>query len=106
MTKLFTCYDYVIFAVANALKIPINPAYAEIPLACIIARLKVIPPDAVIKHTSKGTVVVLPGCKKYVRTVHHFSDGYKDERIAIKSKISDLPPHLQTLTWVETLEQQ
>lgn len=104
MTKLFKCYDYMIFAVANTLKIPINSAYAEIPLACIVARLKVVPPDAVIKHTSKGTVVILPKDKKYVRTVHHFSAGSRDTRTAFKSKISDLPPHLQTMSWSETTE--
>lgn len=104
MTKLFKCYDYVILAVASALKIPINTAYAEIPLACIITRLKVLPPNAVIKYTSQGTLVILPKDKKYVRTVHHFSDGYRDQRTATKSKISDLPPHLQTMMWAETTE--
>lgn len=102
MTKLFKCYDYMILAIANTLKIPINPAYSEIPLACIITRLKVIPPDAVIKQTSKGTIVILPANNKFVRIVHHFSDGQKDERTAVKSRITELPPHLQTLVWAET----
>lgn len=104
MTKLFKCYDYVILAVASALKIPINTAYAEIPLACIITRLKFIPPDAVIKHLSRGTLVILPKNKKYVRTVHHFSDGRRDNRTAVKSRIPDLPTHLQTRLWSDTTE--
>ena len=104
MTKLFKCYDYMILAIANTLKIPINPAYSEIPLSCIIARLKVIPADAIIKHTSKGTVVILPGNKKYVRIIHHFSDGTRDTRIASKSNITDLPIHLQTKVWYEKTE--
>ena len=105
MTKLFKCYDYVILAVASALKIPINTAYAEIPLACIITRLKVLPPNAVIKYTSKGTLVILPKDKKFVRTVHHFSDGRRDDRTAIKSRVSDLPTHLQTRLWSNTPEE-
>ena len=104
MTKLFQCYDYVILAVASALKIPINPAYAEIPLACIITRLKVLPPDAIIKYTSKGTLVILPKNGKYVRTVHHFSDGHRDKRTAVASRFPDLPPHLQTMLWSEPIE--
>lgn len=104
MTKLFKCYDYMILAIANTLKIPINPAYSEIPLACIITRLKVVPPDAIIKHTSKGTVVILPGNKKYTRIVHHFSGGQKDIRISSKNRVTDLPPHLQTMTWYAPIE--
>ena len=104
MTKLFKCYDYMIMAIANTLKIPINPAYSEIPLACIITRLKVVPPDAIIKHTSKGTVVILPGNKKYARIVHHFSGGTRDTRIASKSNVTDLPAHLQTKVWYGTTE--
>lgn len=104
MTKLFKCYDYVILAVASALKIPINTAYAEIPLACIITRLKVLPPNAVIKYTSHGTLVILPKDKKYVRTVHHFSGERRDNRTAIKSRVSDLPTHLQTRLWSDTPE--
>lgn len=105
MTKLFKCYDYMILAIASALKIPINSTYAEIPLACIITRLKVLPPDAVIKYISKGTLVILPKNKKYVRIVHHFSDGRKDNRSAITSRISDLPSHLQTRLWSITSEE-
>ena len=104
MTKLFKCYDYAILAVASALKIPINSAYAEIPLACIIARLKVLPPNAIVKYTSKGTIVILPKDEKYIRIVHHFSDGYRDSRSAVTSKLSDLPTHLQTKLWAETIE--
>lgn len=99
LTKLFKCYDYVILAVASALKIPINAAYAEIPLACIINRLKVVPPDAVIRYTSKGVLVILPATKKYTRIVHHFSDGRYDNRSAVESRISDLPSHLKTMMW-------
>lgn len=105
MTKLFKCYDYVILAVANALKIPLNAAYAEIPLACVITRLKVLPPTAIIKHLSKGTLVILPKDKKYLRTLHHFSDGRPDDRYAVESKVSDLPPHLKTMLWSQIVDE-
>lgn len=100
MTKLFKCYDYVIMAIAHALKIPINEPYAEIPLACIISRLKVLPPDAIVRTLSQGTIVILPADDKYVRTVHHFSDGYRDERVSIAGYTTELPPHLITRLWL------
>lgn len=100
MTALFKCYDYVIMAIAHALKIPINEPYAEIPLACIVARLGVIPPEAVVKTVSQGTLVILPPCGKYLRTVHHFSAGVVDDRTAIDGYAKDLPTHLKTRLWL------
>ena len=99
LTKLFECFDYVIKAIAKELNIPLNETFSEIPLNCIITRLRVLPPEAIVRTIKTGTLVILPKDDKYLRTIHHFSAGYQHKRVAVESQSTELPPHFTPRLW-------